>query len=639
MSTLLQTFDMTTDRTGLIQLLARNLYADVHVFVRELIQNAGDGITLRRAVEPDHEGRIEVFAYPAQRTIIFRDNGLGLDEDGIKRFLSVIGSTGTGAARRRLAASDPDAARQLVGQFGIGMLSAFVVAEKVIVRTRKLGADRALAWHNEGSTECRLYSDDKPDAGTEVVVILDDRYAHLNDPETLRRTIRKYCDFILYPIHLDDEGPVNAMRAPWHQKHWSDPAEKRRAYGAFLNERFPDFALRVIPVEIDGKVTARGALYVTESKIPDLTSNGRVDLYVRRFLISSGDAEILPPWAKFIGGIIDCPDLQPTASRDNIQRGDPALAALREALAGIIVDDLISLAADDPQEFARINERHHYHLKGMALFHDDFFEAVAPHLLFDTNRGKLSLNGYLDLQAALGPASDPAEPVPLHCFGRKQDRRFYYEMADRQELVVFDCRRVFDLDLLAKLAAARPGRLQVRSLDAELSPALFRTASLEDADLAVRLEIGLLRHLRQAGFRNVEVLVRSFQPASAASVVLATARSQAQQSLRDLVRQDWILSSLGELTRQIAEIASEAPPVRLVVNLAHPLVRRIGALEDPPPQIMDIMAALLLDRPAGNAEILDDALREHADRAKQRILEQAVERALRDGRAAASEEA
>ncbi len=171
-------FKMETNFEGLIKLLAEHLYSEPDVFVRELVQNANDSIVRRRRSEPDLAGRVEIVSDPASRTLVFRDNGLGMDRRDIREFLSVIGSSGTGATRRELSGQS-GAGLELIGQFGIGMLSAFVVAERVVVRTRKLGEPGGFAWHNSGSVDCELYADPKEEVGTEIAISVAPDYAFL----------------------------------------------------------------------------------------------------------------------------------------------------------------------------------------------------------------------------------------------------------------------------------------------------------------------------------------------------------------------------------------------------------------------------------------------------------------------------
>ncbi len=274
MSNPIERFKMETNFEGLIQLLAKHLYPEPDVFVRELIQNAHDSIVRRHEVEPDLAGHIDVEFNLNTRTITFRDNGIGMDRQDIKEFLAVIGSTGTGMARQQLQEQGKVAAYELIGQFGIGMLSAFVVADKVVVRTRKLGAQEAFAWHNTGSTDCELYADDKKQVGTEILVHVDAGYTFMLDEKRLRDAIVKYCDFIPFPITLNGQGPVNVIEAPWHRIHWASESEKEASYKSFLNRRYPDVPLDIIPIEVNEPFRARGALYISDRHIPDVNTSG-----------------------------------------------------------------------------------------------------------------------------------------------------------------------------------------------------------------------------------------------------------------------------------------------------------------------------------------------------------------------------
>jgi molecular chaperone HtpG len=307
----IDTFQMETNFQGLIQLLAKHLYSEPDVFVRELVQNAHDGIVRRIDVDPNLAGRIQIDYDLDARTITFRDNGIGMNRQDIRTFLAVIGSTGTGTARKDMLDEGKGSAFELIGQFGIGLLSAFVVASKVIVRTRKLAGDAAFAWHNSGSADCELYADDKPDIGTEIIVSIRDDYSFILDGKRLEGAIRKYCDFIRFPIMLNDQGPVNVMEGPSHRPHWTSQAHKESAYKSFLNARYPDIPIDVIPIEIETPFRASGALYISDRHVPDVNTTGVIDIYVRRVFIRGNDNAFLPPWAKFVRGIIDSPDLQP----------------------------------------------------------------------------------------------------------------------------------------------------------------------------------------------------------------------------------------------------------------------------------------------------------------------------------------
>ena len=230
-----------------------------------------------------------------------------MDEDDIVKFLSVIGSTGTGTLRKELEQRFSD---ELIGQFGIGLLSSFLVAEKVDVLTRKLGHSRAFLWSNSGSTECILrYGLKRSETGSTVTVYLRPEFNYLLDRAKLEDIIVRYCDFITVPIRINGGEPVNAIYAPW-DKRYTSAEQEIDSYEAFVNRRFPDMSMDVFPVKIDteaaGKpVQARGVLYISNLHLAGLNSTGVVDIFVRKMLVKEGDTTLLPTWAKFVRGVIE----------------------------------------------------------------------------------------------------------------------------------------------------------------------------------------------------------------------------------------------------------------------------------------------------------------------------------------------
>ncbi len=216
-------FDITADFEGLIRLLAKNLYTEPEVFVRELVQNAHDAIALRSVDQPDLHGWIDISVDQVARLVTVRDNGIGMSRAEIREFLSVIGASDKGTIRDELSRAGHDVARRLIGQFGIGMLSAYVVADRIVVRSRRADESDGLEWSNSGSRACELRQIARDQPGTEVELHIAEGYEFVLAADHLTRSIVKYCDFIPYPIVLNGVGPVNATAAPWHKDHWTSP--------------------------------------------------------------------------------------------------------------------------------------------------------------------------------------------------------------------------------------------------------------------------------------------------------------------------------------------------------------------------------------------------------------------------------
>jgi molecular chaperone HtpG len=585
MSQPIETIDMAVNFEGLIQLLARHLYSSPEIFVRELVQNAHDSIVRRLDTEPELGGHIDIEVRPATRELVFRDNGIGMDRDDIRKFLAVIGSTGTGEARDELS---PDRAYELIGQFGIGMLSAFVVAEKVVVRTRRGGND-AFAWHNSGSVTCELYVDDKDTIGTDVVLHIGEAYEWMLRPDWIRGAVVQHCDFIQFPIKVDGRGPVNAVTPPWHRDSWQSEEEKIGAYRQYLERRYPrETIFAVIPVEIDGRCRARGALYISDQRVPDVNAYGVVDIFVRRMFVRDRDNELLPPWAKFVRGLVDSPDLVPTAARDNIRRDEPAYEPLQQQLGQLIIDYLTTLAKEKPPAFAKICLWHHYHIKGMALEYDSFFDKIVEYLLFETNRGAMSLTEYLPKNP---PRPEDDGRAPLYYFGFAGAAAQFYRLANANDLCVINAGMDLDEDVLYKYAQRYVRKVVPHRLDVNDDPDMFKPLDADEEATFRQLEIDMEGALRRSGVTNIAVRMRRFAPVELPAVIILTEDSESDLKLRDLVDTTWLPRELEEVARQALDHTGHRP-IYLQLNATNELVRQLAGMSTQEPTTRDLMYAM-----------------------------------------------
>ena len=562
---------MRTSFQGLVRLLAKSLYPEPDVFVRELLQNAHDSIQLRRVHAPEPAGEIRIDADESGRTLSFSDNGTGMDRRDIEEFLSVIGSTGTGSRARELATRDMAVAT--IGQFGIGLLSAFVVAERIEVHTRKPMAPHAWRWVNRGGEEYEL--DTLPASaqspGTRVIVTLAaDRTAFL-DGRLIRQTVRRYADFLPFPILLNGFGPINAVNAPWHEPGWRDPIERERSLSVFLSQRYADPPLMVIPVDFPSP-RASGGLFIPARYTPGGQTGGTVDVFQARMCIRPNDSELLPEWARFVRGVVDCPELHPTAARDNVLR-DEIYRALREALGEAIVTALLDLAARDRPRFLQLCDWHHDAIKGMAARHPEFGAAVLDHLPFETNQGQLTLPDYLDRQATTDGKR------PLYFFTHEADANQFYALCRARGLLSINAGRPFDETLLRRYAGQHSETVALKPLDRLDDPSLYeRLDAAEQAEYA-RLERAMDRVLAEREVQ-VKTQVRRFQPANLSAIVLAGRRVSAFDQMGKALEKPFLLEGLAELAGDVHDRLRQQP-LDFFLNAEHPLVRRLRDLAEP----------------------------------------------------------
>ncbi len=547
------------DLQGLIRLLAKNLYSEADVFVRELIQNAHDSLQRRAEVDgaAAPTGWIRIRTDYRAAIVSFEDNGLGLTESEIHDYLSTIGRSGTGAFREELARRGRQAEVSLIGQFGIGLLSAFVVASRVEVETRSGRADSpAWRWVSEGQREYELASAERATVGTTVTLHITESYRDMLDPDELRKAIKKYADFIPFPIYLNDEdAPANVIDAPWHRA-FGDEQERLGEYWIFANRRFADLPLEVIPVDLEVPHRLSGVLYISDRALPDINTAGLADVYQNRMFLMARNRDLLPAWAKFVRGVIDSPALTPTASRDAIQM-DATAREIRDALGRVIMRHLQALAVRDAERLTRIMQWHAYHMTGMAVAHDDFFDAVAELVPFNTNRGTLTLREYLARAARV--SDEPGADV--FYFSEPGSAAQFNLLADARGLLVIDASSNFEEQFLRKYAK-RQGPMRLHHITVAGSTFLFEPLSREQAATFRRLELDFQALLPDS--RSQARTVR-FLPAELPAVTMLTADAQLRGDL-DRARRSMALPELG------------ARPGRA------PLRRERPAAPDPAPQ-------------------------------------------------------
>lgn len=387
---------------GLLKVLAEHLYSSKRVGVRELIQNAHDSCVRRKieAEEPDYRPRIILSVDAKARTITISDNGNGLTTDEIATYLATIGRGYTRELRERLALCSPEEAAALVGQFGLGFLSAFLLASEVTLVTQSIQGGTALKWYSTGDENYETTPAYRDEVGTTVTLKVKPAASFLLNDQTLAETVRQYADFLPTPIYLEGEDhPLNLTQPPWEA---DSPEVACREYiaRAFRGTR----PLCVLPLR-DARVNLghdsitvpmRGFLFVPPGSVASIREFGDLHVYIRRMFICERERDLLPPWARFVRGVVECPILQPTASREGIHQ-DENFELVRQAIEDQLGAGLLQLAKDEPATWKAVVRGHSDVIIGWAVSDPDFFDRVKDIVTFRTTRGPLSLPEYLEL--------------------------------------------------------------------------------------------------------------------------------------------------------------------------------------------------------------------------------------------------
>src|ERR1700737_3617947 len=344
-----------------LRLVIHSMYSHKEIFLRELISNASDAcekLRFEALAKPDLLGAdaLSVTLVPdaAAGTLSIKDNGVGMSESEVIDNLGTIARSGT---KKFLETLSGDSAKdaQLIGQFGVGFYSAFIVAARVTVLTKRADAP-AVHWDSDGEGQYQIQADAKPDRGTEVILHLRDEDKEFLEPARLSQLVRKYSDHLSLPIVLktgDTEETVNQAKAFWTRPKSELSDEDYQAFYKHIAHD-AEGARPWAHNKVEGNIEYTSLLYLPKRAPFDLferEQKGGIQLYVKRVFIMDKAAELLPPWLRFMRGLVDTADLPLTESRELLQN-NRTVEKIKSALVKRSLDLLEDLAANKPEEYA-----------------------------------------------------------------------------------------------------------------------------------------------------------------------------------------------------------------------------------------------------------------------------------------------
>lgn len=560
------TGQMRINLPGVIKMLGESLYSDPSVAIRELIQNANDTCIVRKAVDPNApppEIKIDFNAW--DHILIVEDNGAGLTAKEVEEFLTVIGRSHTDEVRRWLEEEGQlPLAERLIGRFGLGLLSAFMIADRIEFDTLSYQAGaEPIWWACAGGQEYETGPGTKKEPGTRVTIKVDAKHIGLLNEERLTELIRLYADLLSVPIYLGySRTPVNTMTAPWHRA-WEGEVVPEAEYREFARRRFQDVGiLDVIPVSIvedEGRFKVGGVLVIPKQPLAIVREHGDAIVYVRRMFVCKDDRTVLPEWAKFVKGIVESPNLRETTSRESVRR-DENLLRVQQALGRHILEWLAKKSEDDPRMFREIVTNHNLVIKAWALVSDELFDRIKDIVLFDTDVGYMNLPRYFEQSRLIRKGrEEEAEEIEItdEKTGerKKASKRYIYYFATPggvgQHAFLFQARGVRVIDaqffpeesFLKKYAERHPD-VELRRLDVggeyifeELRPKDARWVELEEAYADRRIEARVVR----------------YEPASIPAVLIFPEAPSYEQQARQLLDDPEVSPALKNLLRPLME--------------------------------------------------------------------------------------
>jgi molecular chaperone HtpG len=527
---------------GIIELLSNHLYGTPEVYVRELLQNGVDAITARRA-KGREVGTIRISVLSAPARIVFEDDGIGLTEDEVHRFLATIGESS-----KRGVSNQKD----LIGQFGIGLLSCFVVSDEIVVVTHAEGTP-AIEWRGkvDGTYSVSELAGEAP-IGTRVELVAKRGAEHLFLVGKVTDLVRHYGGLLPYPIEIVHRGEsfVANGETPVFRRERFD-REEALAYGERLfGEEFLDaILLRSEAGDIEGMAFVRASVANAGGRRADR-------LYLKGMLVGENAEDLRPPWAGFVRCVIDSRSLRPTASREALYQ-DATLEEARDTIARALRDHFGRLAQTDEDALFEIISVHGTWLKSMCLEDDALFRAIVELFPFETTLGVLPLSALREREPKIryAPSVDAYRQVA--------------QVAAAEGIAIVNAGYIYDSAILEKLPSLLD--IEVESVTVDDVVHAFEEVGISDLDAAHELLRAADVALRP--FRCIAELKR-FSPDTLPVMYAASQRAAFRREAKRAAE------AAGGLWGSVLDKVVDAgdggsDDARLVFNHRNALVRRL----------------------------------------------------------------
>ncbi|WP_020522740.1 HSP90 family protein [Catelliglobosispora koreensis] len=527
------------DLRGVVDLLSHHLYASPRVYLRELLQNAVDAITARQSVEPTAPALVRIEC--GGNLLRISDTGIGLTEEQVHELLATIGRSGK---RDELGF----ARHEFLGQFGIGLLSCFLVADEIQVVTKAAEAP-TVYWtgFSDGRYEVSA-GPERHEPGTTVTVKPRPGAQDWLAPQRVTELARLFGS--LLPVTVE----VGTNTVTGRPLPWQEGGERVQ----FCQEVFGFTPYDVIELDVP-EAGLKGLAYVLPTPASPAAKAGH-RVYLKRMLLAEGAEGLLPDWAFFVRCVIDASELRPTASREALYE-DGLLEQTRERLGDQLRGWLVGLSQRAPARVTEFLAIHHLGVKALALHDDEMLRLVDRWWPMETNLGRLTLEEFRNRYGVIRYCSTLDEFRQLSA------------VAAAQQLAVVNAGYTYDAELIERLGMADSSILVDRLDPSDLTTRFHHLSPGEQAAFDP-LRSQAQRVLDRLG---CEAVVRGFDPVTLPALYLVDRDATFSQHLRqtqDEVDDDW-----AGVLAAIAQTAAQARP-QLVINYRNALVRRIASLSD-----------------------------------------------------------
>lgn len=482
---------------NMMPIIKKWLYSDKDIFLREIVANGTDAITKYRklvamgeAAENSEEYCVKISVDKKAKTLTVEDNGIGMTADEVESYITQIAFSGASDFLEKYEKAGGDG---IIGHFGLGFYSAYMVSENVEIFTKSYKTAPAVHWESDGNATYSIEECDKAERGTRVVMHISAEEKEFLDENNIKSLVKKYCSFMPYNVYVNYKGdgkdePLNST-LPLYAKAPKDCTDED--YKRFYTDTFMDYNEPIfwVHLNMDYPFKLKGILYFPKVKNKLELERGKVKLYCNQVFIADNIKEVIPEFLMLLNGVIDCPDIPLNVSRSFLQN-DRQVQKISKHITKKVADKLISLFKNDREKFEACWPDVANFVKFGCIKDESFYDKVKDIIIYKDLNGKfLSFNELLgtEAEAAEGVSEENKEekkPVTVYYVSDEEQQAQYIKLFKDQNLNAILCDNFIDPHFLSFLEYKTPAKLKFTRIDADIDGALKSGDSAEDSVLA-----------------------------------------------------------------------------------------------------------------------------------------------------------
>ncbi len=482
---------------NMMPIIKKWLYSDKDIFLREIVANGVDAITkfkklvnMGEAQENGEEYCLKISVDKKAKTLTVDDNGIGMTEEEVESYITQIAFSGASDFLQKYEKAGGDG---IIGHFGLGFYSVYMVSENVEIFTKSYKDVPAVHWESDGNATYSIEECDKVTRGTKIVLHISAEEKEFLDENTIKNLVRKYCSFMPFNVYVSYKGdgkdePLNSI-LPLYAKNPKDCTDEN--YKTFYTDTFMDYNEPIfwVHLNMDYPFKLKGILYFPKVKNKLELEREKVKLYCNQVFIADNIKEVIPEFLMLLNGVIDCPDIPLNVSRSFLQN-DKQVQKISKHITKKVADKLISLFKNDREKFENCCSDVANFVKFGCIKDNEFYEKIKDIIIYKDINGKFAnfseFIGIENKETVETAGNKESKPTTIYYVSDEQQQAQYIKLFKDEGLNAILCDNFIDPHFLSFLEYKTPDKLKFTRIDADLDGAL---KNIEEADDSVIVDI------------------------------------------------------------------------------------------------------------------------------------------------------